>query len=148
MTHLSVSDEDYEAFDNWTEGAWFISEWEFHIVPPGHWLHEVVPPGHPDLRSVTVQVGMDEYSEPVYLTNGHCFDTKEAAFAMARSVARLQYGSAIRQHQASQIAAEQRAEYERRREQDRTSSMANVLVDMLTNHPEILDSYRDSAPSV
>lgn len=146
MTHylsdrfIQPTDQDYAEFDEYVEGhPWMISEWSLSAIPPNHWLWEHAPISDPELQPIKVRAQIDAHGEVYYFVGAEATDDKEYAFALARTLARLQYGSAIRKYKTNLFAAKQREEYEKRREEEFMQSQAKVLMDILRDNPQLLD---------
>lgn len=147
MTHhlsnriMQPTDSDYAEFDEFINygNPTFISEWSVNAIPPNHWLWTHAPPGDPEMQPVKVSVRIDAYGEPHYFVGGDGFEDKEEAFGLARTIAKLQFGSAIRKYKANLLSAVQREEYEERGRREANASSAKVLMDLITRNPYLLD---------
>lgn len=147
MTHhlsdrfIQPTEEDYAEWQEFMDqgNPWVITEWSLSAIPPNHWLWRHAPPADPELQPIKVSVRIDAYGEPHYFVGGDAMENKEHAFSLARSLAKLQYGSAIRKYKTNLYAAKQREEYERRREEESMQSQAKVLMDILKDNPQLLD---------
>ena len=137
---MQPTDEDYAQFDEFMDDyPWMITEWSLNAIPPDHWLWKYAPPADPELQPIKVTARLDAYGEMHYFVGAEHMEDKEEAFSLARTLARLQYGSAIRKYKANLLSAKQREEYELRRDQETTASHAKVLMEILNANPYLLD---------